>query len=74
MITDDWEFVIIKEMKGPHHVPRISTNIVDFLKRFVNFYLEYFDKSYIRVYGANITPLKLSCYLTDRMVFMEFFK
>lgn len=65
MRIDEWEFTIIKEMKGPQHVNRISINAIKFLKIFVNFYLEENDNSYIRVYDAYVTSLKIPCYLMD---------
>lgn len=52
MRIDEWEFSIIKELKGPQHVLRISINAMDFLKKFIDFYLEDFDNSFIRVYGV----------------------
>lgn len=59
-------------MKGAQHVPRISIEPIDFLKRFMDFYLEEFDNSYIRVFDIDVDPLKLSHYLSDIMVFLEF--
>lgn len=72
MRIDEWDFSIIKEFKGPQHVPQVTINVVNFLKIFAYFYLREFDNSYIWVYGADVAPLKLPWYLTDRMVFMEF--
>lgn len=72
MRTDEWEFTIIKELKGDQHVPRISIEVIDFLKRFVDFYVEEFDNSYIKFFGDDVAPLKLPCYLRDRIVFLEF--
>lgn len=72
MRKDECEFIIIKELKGAQHVPKISIEVIDFLKSFTYFYLEEFDNSYIRVFGVNVAPLKLPCYLNDKMVFLEF--
>lgn len=43
MQTDEWEFVILKELKGAYHVPRISQEGMNLLKGYINFYLEEFD-------------------------------
>lgn len=74
MRIDEWEFTILKEIKGPQHVLKLSTNIVKFLKRFVDFYLKEFDNSYIKVYGAHIAPLELPFHLINKMVFFQFIK
>lgn len=47
MITDEWDFSILKELNKYNNVPIISMEAIDFLKSFTNFYLEYSYNSYI---------------------------
>lgn len=72
MRTYEWEFIIIKELKEAQRIPKISIEMMEFLKSFVNFYLDEFDNSYIKFFGVDVVPLKIPHYLSNRMVFMEF--
>lgn len=71
---DEQKFTILKELKGANHVPKFSLEDLEFLKRFVDFYLEDSDNSYIKFYDADVVPLKIPCYLSNIMVLLEFLR
>ena len=51
---------------------RISNAIVQAICVHANFYLQYVDFTYIKVYGSEEQPLLLPKYASDRLVLMEF--
>lgn len=71
MRNDGWEDEIYKELKGEVSVSRISNPAKDALKRYVNFFLQDSNISYIRIYGSSIESYQLPLYVSNRLVLME---
>lgn len=72
MRNDEWEYAIYKEIKGELVVKRISDAATQVIIAHENFYLQYVDHTYIKVYGSEEKPLLLPRYASDRLVLMEF--
>lgn len=53
-------------------VKRISNSVVQVICRHANFFLQYIEYTYIRVYASEENPLLLPKYASDRLVLMEF--
>lgn len=72
MKNDEWEYAIYKEIKGELVVKRISNAIIQAISAHANFYLQYVDYTYIKVYGFKELPLLLPRYASERLILMEF--
>jgi len=50
--NDEWEYAIYKEIKGESVVRRIFDAAIQAINVHANFYLQYTNYTYIRVYGS----------------------
>lgn len=70
--NDEWEYAIYKEIKGESVVKRISDAAIHAISVHVDFYLQYTDYTYIRVYGSEEQPLLLPRYDSDLRAILYF--
>lgn len=72
--NDLWEYEIYKDIKWESVMKRISYVAIQAIRVHADFYLQYVDYTYIKVYGCEEQPLLLPKYASDRLVLMEFAK